>query len=96
MFMRDYEFTVLIKADLPEKELDKEVKALHTMLEKGGAKIKSKKDAEKKALSYEIGHARQANYVYMEVSADPAEIAGFEQKMKVNDNIIRYMVIASE
>lgn len=91
--MRDYEMTVLIKADLSEKDLDKEIKSLQTMLEKGKAKIKSKKDAEKKLMTYEIGHARQANYVFMEVSADPAEIAGFEQKMKVNDNIIRYMTI---
>lgn len=85
-----------MKADLGDKDLDKEIKSLQTLLDKANAKIKSKKDASKKATAYEIGHAREAFYVYWEVSMDPAEVAGVDQKLKVNDNVVRYLIIKKD
>lgn len=94
--MNDYELTVLVKASLGDKDLDKEVKSLHTLLEKAGAKIKSKKDPEKKQMTYEIEKSREAYYVFVEMSLPPSEVAGIDQKLKVNDNVIRYLFIRKD
>lgn len=94
--MRDYELTVLIKPNLTEKELDKEVKLLSGFLEKNGAKLKKKIDPEKKALAYEVGPAREAFYVYLELSFDPSKVKAVEEKIAVTDNIIRHLLVLSQ
>lgn len=93
--MRDYELTVLFGGNLDEKELDQETKLLSALLEKNGAKIKSKKDPEKKPLAYEVGKFREGWYVFMELSLDPQTLAGIEEKLRVTDNVIRHLLIKS-
>lgn len=90
--MRDYELTVLLRPEISEKELDKEVKQLCELLEKQGAKVKSKKDAVKKSLAYEIAKYREASYVYFELEIGPDKVAGVDQKLRLSENIIRYLL----
>lgn len=91
--MRDYELTVLFGGNLDEKELDKEVKLLTTLLEKNGAKIKSKKDPEKKSLAYEVGGFAEGWYVFMELGLDPQTLVGIEEKIRVADNVLRHLLV---
>ncbi len=91
--MRDYELTVLMRPNLEEKELDKEIKNLQELISKNGAKIKSKKDAEKKALSYPIEDNSQAYYLYFELTSEPNGVVGLEQKLKLLENVIRYLLV---
>lgn len=91
--MRDYELTILVKPDLTEKELDKEVKLLGDFLEKNGAKIKSKKDPEKRSTAYPVAKFREAWYVSMELSLDPQTLAGIEEKLRVTDNVVRHLLV---
>lgn len=94
--MRIYELTVLIKPDLGEKELAKAVKDLQSVLEKAGAKIKSRKDPAKRSLAYQIvkgGRYREANYLYLEVESDPDKIGEIDKSLKLADNIIRYLLV---
>jgi len=90
--MRDYELTVLFRADLAEKELDKEVKNMVALLEKAGAKVTKKTDAVKKTLAYEIAKAREAAYVYCELSLEPNKLAELEAKLKLDENLLRYLL----
>lgn len=90
--MREYELTVLIKPDLTEKELDKEVKLLADFLEKNGAKIKNKKDPEKKSTAYPVAKFREAWYVFMELSLDSQTLVGIEEKIRVSDNVLRHLL----
>lgn len=91
--MNDYELTVLVKTTIGEKDLDKEIKSLQNLLDKLGAKITAKKDAVKQQLAYEIKKLREANYVYVEFSA-PSEVpAQLENKLKINENVIRYLLV---
>lgn len=91
--MRDYELTVLFKPDLTEKELDKELKLLSDSLEKQGAKVKKKHDPVKKTLAYEIAKQREAFYVYLEVAVESAKVAGVDEKLRLDEKIIRYLLV---
>ena len=94
--MREYELTVLFRADLAEKELDKEVKDLVGLLEKAGAKIAKKVDAVKKSLAYEIAKVREAYYVYCELEVDPAKLSGLGAKLKLDENLLRYLLVRKD
>lgn len=94
--MKVYELTVLIKPEIGEKELAKVVKDLQGLLEKVGAKIKSKKDPAKRPMAYEIvkgGRYREANYLYLEVESNPEKIGEIDKSLKLSDNIIRYLLV---
>jgi len=92
--MRDYEITILLAPTLTDKELDKAVKGLTDVFEKAGAKVSKKVDTANKAMAYEIKKFHEANYAYMEVSAKPSDILGFDTKLKQDDNVIRYLIVA--
>lgn len=93
--MRDYELTVLLAPELAEKELDKEMKQLCSLLEKVGAKIKSKTDPAKRSLAYEIGNCREANYVFFELAMEPEKAIDTESKIKLDGAVIRYLLVRS-
>ena len=92
--MRDYELTVLLKPDLKEKELDRVVADLQVLLEKNGAKIKSKKDPAKKILAYEIKKMREAFYVYFELEVSPEKSAGLDEKLRLDERVLRYLYVS--
>lgn len=91
--MNEYELTVLLTPDLAEKERDHEMKNLQTLLEKAGAKIKSKTDPIKKTLAYEIRKFREASYVFWELTIKPESVKSIEDALKVSDKVMRFMLV---
>jgi small subunit ribosomal protein S6 len=47
----------------------------------------------KRKLAYEINHKKDGTYVLLEVEGSGAEIAEVERRMRVNDQILRYMTV---
>jgi len=47
----------------------------------------------KRQLAYEINHKKNGTYVPLEVEGSGAEIAEVERRMRVNDQVLRYMTI---
>ncbi len=91
--MRDYELTVLLRPDISEKELDKEIKGLSDIFEKQGAKVKSKKDPVKKSLAYEIKKVREAFYSFFVLEMAPDKVAELDKKLHLAENVIRYLLV---
>lgn len=91
--MRDYELTVLLRPDISEKELDKEVKSLSDIFEKQGAKVKARKDPVKKSLAYEISKYREAYYAFFVLSMMPDKVAELDKKLHLAENVIRYLLV---
>lgn len=84
--MRDYELTVILKKE--------DGKAVAELLTKAGAKVTRKTDLEKKNLAYEIAALREGFYGFYELQLKPEDIAGLDQKLKLQENIIRYLIVA--
>ncbi len=47
----------------------------------------------KRQLAYQINHKKDGTYVLLEVEGSGSEIAELERRMRVNDQILRYMTI---
>src|SRR3989441_6756166 len=47
----------------------------------------------RRQLAYEINHKKDGTYVLLEVEGSGVEIAELERRMRVNDQILRYMTI---
>lgn len=91
--MRIYELTVLLSGNLDEKAVAKKTKDLGELLTKSGAKVKTKKDAEKKDMAYEIDKMRSSYYMFYELELDPAKVLDLDNKVKLEDGVIRYLLV---
>lgn len=85
--MRNYELTVIL-----EKE---ETKVLTDLLAKNGAEVVKKNDPVKRDLAYEIKKKKQGYYVYFALKIKPEDVVGLDQKLKLQENIIRYLLVQS-
>jgi small subunit ribosomal protein S6 len=87
--MNNYQLTFLIKNDLEEKArkelLDNMTKSLGT--------VKKEDLWGSRSLSYPIKHQTSAFYAHFEFETEPGEIPSLDKKLKLTEDIIRYLLI---
>jgi len=95
--MRDYELTFIVSAKLAEKDrktvLDNVVKWV------GGGKkgeVEKEEDWGVKKLAYPIEKETEGQYFCWQVKIDPSVLAVLKQKMNLDENIIRYLLIRKD
>jgi len=94
--MRSYEMMLAINPQLEDEELDnllnkvkkfvKDTKGEVTKLDKWG----------KRKLAYEIKDFNEAIYVVLKFNADEKKISELERVMKLEERVIRYLLIIQE
>lgn len=86
--MNQYLLTVLIKKDLE----DKARKEILDGVKKSLGKVKED-DWGVRDLAYPIQHQQSAYYVHFEFESDPKEIKELDKSLKLNEDIIRYLLL---
>lgn len=90
--MNNYQLTILIKNDLEEKARLTLIDKLKTSFEKV-----TKEDLwGSKGLSYKIKHLDKAYYAHFEFEANPSSISSLDKNIKLNEDIIRYLLIRAD
>lgn len=92
----NYELTILLSPNLAEKELAKETKNLADLLEKTGAKVTKKLEPAKKVLAYEIKKYKEAHYLYLELELKPEMVSAIDQKLKLEENVVRWLLVRKD
>src|SRR2546427_5429454 len=67
--------------------------AMQKIITNQGGSITKTEMMGRRKLAYEINHKREGVYVLLEVEGTGGEIAELERRMRVNDQILRYMTI---
>ena len=95
--MRKYEGIVLIKPTLePEKALEVSNK-LVKVLEDNGAKVVSQEKLEKtEKIAFEVKGHNSAYWLVINFEVEPNFIDEFERICRIDDNMIRYIVLKIE
>lgn len=92
----NYELVLILKdvasAD-GEKKVIEQVKKLIVSL---GGKIKSEEDLGKRIFSYKIKKERQGYYFVFTIDLAGKEVKVISEKLKMDDNILRYLVLRKE
>ncbi|KRK64134.1 MULTISPECIES: 30S ribosomal protein S6 [Companilactobacillus] len=92
-----YEITYIIKPDVEEDAKKALIDRFDKILTDNGAKVIDSKDWEKKRLAYEIANYKEGVYHIVNVDADNDEaINEFDRLSKIEDNILRHMIIKRE
>lgn len=92
-----YEITYIIKPDMEEDAKKALIDRFDKIITDNGAKVIDSKDWEKKRLAYEIANYKEGIYHIINVDAENDEaINEFDRLSKIDDNILRHMIVRRE
>ena len=87
---KSYELTVIFPLTLKEKEKARE--ELKKEIEKA-AKIEKETDWGEKKLAYPIKKNERGHFYFYELRTSPEKIKTLEEWLKLNENILRYLIV---
>lgn len=91
--MRTYELLAVFKPNLDAEEVDKQLSALNELVVGFEGKIESTEKTGRKKLAYDIQNFRDGFFVTMNVSIPADKVAELKRQLKLNDNVLRTMLL---
>lgn len=93
MNKRTYELIFIVDPAAADEEVMRLSEGVQKIITGQGGSIVKTEMMGKRQLAYEINHKKDGTYVLLEVEGSGGEIAEVERRMRVNDQILRYMTV---
>ncbi|MBO36257.1 MAG: 30S ribosomal protein S6 [Anaerolineaceae bacterium] len=94
--VRNYEIAVILSPDLDDKSLPDMKETIKDWISSSGGEIVLTDDRGQRKLAYLIKKKREGYYISWYASLLPSGPSAIEQNMRLNENILRFMVIKSD
>lgn len=95
--MRDYEVVYIYDASLGEEAIDEKLERYHDVVAgKDGGEVTALEHWGSRQLAYPIQKHRSGYYVVAQFTAEPSALPEFERRLKLDDELIRYLIVLSE
>lgn len=93
-----YEILYIIRPNIDEEAKSALIERFNTILKDNGAEVIESKDWEKRRLAYEMNGFREGIYHIVKISSPStaAAVNEFDRLAKINDDIIRHMIVKEE
>ena len=91
--LREYEFTLLARADLSEADRHKVFQTYEEILGREGGQILTKDDWGTKRLAYPIKKHFKGHYCFYNFATTPANLTEAERLLRIDENVLRFMVV---
>ena len=94
--MTKYEIMFIVKATLDETALSNITKEVQGLINNGNSKVIEFKDMGRKKLAYPINKEISGFYYLMNVEATREVIQEFDRKLRINEKILRHLILKKE
>ena len=94
--MRNYEIAVIIRPDLENQSLVDMKETIKDWIASSGGEVSLVDDMGRRKLAYQIKKKREGHYISWYASLLPSGPSEVETEMRLNENILRFMVIKSD
>ena len=94
--MKKYELALVIAPTLDEEALAAEKASVNALIERFGGTVDKVDDWGKRRLAYEINKVNEGFYSFTSFTADTTAPAEIESRMRIKENVLRYLIIAEE
>ena len=91
--MTNYEIMFIVKPDLEEAAIKKEAENLKKVLTDKKSKINEEKAMGQRELAYEMNKYKNGYYFLYTVEANSEAISEFDRLARLNENILRHLII---
>ena len=94
--MKKYEVMIIVNASLDEEQVSAlETRLFAPILENGGS-IDKVDDWGVREFAYEINHMKKGHYLVVNCSAGNTGIEEFQRLCRINNNVVRILVVKKE
>lgn len=90
---RTYEVMFIIDPDATGEDITRISDNLQQTIVDLGGTISKNEDMGRRTLAYPIGRKTEGHYILFEIDGSGREIAELERRMRVNDQVLRYMTV---
>ena len=94
--MTKYELALVVNAKLEDEERLATVEKAKEYITRFGGVITNVDDWGKKRLAYEIQKMKEGYYYFIQFDADAACPAELEKRVRIMDNVLRYLIVRPE
>ena len=94
--MNKYELAVVVSAKIEDEERAAVVDKCKALIERFGGTITNVDDWGKKRLAYEIQKMKEGFYYFIQFEAESSAPAEIESRIRIMDNVLRYLVVKNE
>jgi small subunit ribosomal protein S6 len=94
--MNKYEIMYIIRPNIEDEAKKALVERFNNILSENGAEAVETKDWGKRRLAYEINDFRDGYYQIVKTTSSSAAVQEFARLAKINEDIIRHIVIKEE
>lgn len=88
-----YESVVVARQDISAAQVDTLADELTKIIEENGGSVAKREHWGLRSLTYRIKKNRKGHYVLFNVDAPAAALSEFERRMRLNEDILRYLSI---
>jgi small subunit ribosomal protein S6 len=90
---RIYEVVFIVDPDTVEDEVTRLTDNLQHIITDQGGTITKQENMGRRSLAYRIGRKTEGIYILFEVEGSGREIAELERRMRVSDQVLRYLTV---
>lgn len=94
--MRTYELMVIFRPTLDVGAVAEETEKVATLIQSNGGTVAQTKVWGRRKLAYAIDDQLEGSYVLYYFNLAPAALEPFEFNLKLDENVLRYMIVKSE
>jgi small subunit ribosomal protein S6 len=94
--MNKYEIVYIFRSSLASEELESKLQNFHSLLTRDAGQISAVEHWGKRQLAYPVDKERNGNYVVAQFETEPGSLPDFERILKLDDQILRYLIVLSE
>lgn len=94
--MRDYELVVIFHSALGEDAIQEKLERFHGLVSGGDAEIRVVDHWGGRRLAYPIQKQTSGYYVVTQFFGDPASLPELERIMKLDEDVLRYLIVLNE
>lgn len=90
---RTYEVMFIVDPKTGDEDITRLSENLQQIIADQGGTVTKNENMGRRPLAYPIGRVNEGHYILFEVDGSGSEIAELERRMRVNDQVIRYMTV---
>lgn len=91
--MREYEIVYVIHPNLSDEERTAKVDRVHSLITENEGHLGKTEDWGKRVLAYEIRHCTDGYYGLAEFELDPNKVKAVEDRLNIDEEILRYQIV---
>ncbi|HKS29927.1 MAG TPA: 30S ribosomal protein S6 [Pyrinomonadaceae bacterium] len=90
---RTYEVMYIVDTEVSTDDFTRLSETLQQIITEQGGTVTKTEDMGRRQLAYPISHKNEGHYMLLEIDGTGHEIAELERRMRVNDQIVRYLTV---